>query len=1169
MDKKALMDYALYSRKELETQIALSLNKLGIYKDHHAKCNIVGERTVIEGVEQTFPKNVYELRNRIISEHIGVDGFDVVVEEFAYTWFNRIIALRFMEVHDYFPHGFRVLTARGGGYEPEILRNLSYVAADLELDMAKVDSYKSTGDNDELYRYVLFSQCNALSEILPMLFDRQQEYMELLLPHNLLSQNSVIRRIVDIPEEDFLNDVEVIGWLYQFYNSVKKDEVFASKKTITKDTLPAVTQLFTPDWIVRYMAQNSVGRIWLESYPNSPLKSAMKYYVEDAQQEADVLAKLERIKYKNVNPEELRIIEPCCGSGHILVYVFDLLYEMYLEKGYNRRDIPRLILKNNLYGLDVDKRAAQLSQFSLMMKARSIDPRFFNKDRIVVPNVYEIIDSKPFGRTNYIEEIKGFRFSKYSADTLEYLISTFNNGKVIGSLLKVQEKDYERVRLEIEDKIANFIADTTQMDFQLHLLPIAEKLCKIAAVLSAKYDVMITNPPYIGVSSLEQGARDYANKYYPCSKVDMFAMFMETEFVKKYGFTAMINMRSWMFLGSFEQLRSSLLKTRIFENLIYLGPHAFEAIGGEVVQTVSFVLRAASIDGYRTSFQNLESFDSQDKKEQAFLSNSCISSNQLAKLENIPGKPLAFWLNETFLNIFLLPPLRNSYEAGNGITTGENERFIRFWYEVKPNKEKWYPCNKGGSFRRWYGNQSLVIDWEEDGRAIKTFVDSKGKPRATLRNIKYALEECITMSRIVTGTTSFRYLPQGFISESSTNNLFVNSSNPQFYGLLGYLNSSLADYILKIYNPTINVMPDDIRNLPSPPDLENERLRETVIQCIEICREDWDSRETSWNFQKHPLIKYTPSDDQILLSEVVEEQRKIQAEKIVLLAQNEEEIDSFFKLSCDCQTISLPKDNQSTIQQSSQADLIKSLISYCIGLLMGRYSLTRGGVVCSGGVFDQSQCGDYTDEDGVLHIYRFAGMNDGLTLAIVNLLARIYGNQTLEKNLAFIANVLNPESAKGPRETLNDYLNNSYYEDHLKLYQKRPIYWMMSSGKRGAFRCLVYMHRYNKNTLALINSKYFLPRTAMYKAERERLQGRIDSGLLDTRELKEVRKQLDEVLACEQELLEYGQVLDHMANQYIDIDLDDGVKVNYAKFQGVELEVDGRTIKKDLFVPIK
>lgn len=615
MDKKALMDYALFARKELETQIALSLNKLGIYKDRIAKCNIVGERTVVEGVEQTFPKNVYSLRERIISEHIRANGFSMVVEEFAFTWFNRIIALRFMEVHDYFPHGFRVLTSRSGGYEPEIIRNLSYAADDLGLDMTKVDSLKAAGEDEELYRYVLFSQCNALSDTLPMLFDKQQEYLELLLPHNLLSQNSVIRRITDIPDSDFLNDVEVIGWLYQFYNSVKKDEVFASKKTITKETLPAVTQLFTPDWIVRYMAQNSVGRLWLESYPDSSLKEKMKYYVEDAKQEPDVLAKLERIKYKNVNPEEIRIIEPCCGSGHILVYVFDLLYEMYLERGYNRRDIPSLILKKNLYGLDVDKRAAQLSQFSLMMKARSIDPRFFNPNRIVIPNVYEILDSKPFGRFNYRDEIKGFRFSEFTEDVLNYLITTFNNGKVIGSLLKVLDKDYERARIEIHDKITNFIADTTQLDFQNHMLPLAEKLCKIASVLAKKYDVMITNPPYIGISSLEQPAKDYANKYYPNSKADMFAMFMETDFVKKNGFTAMINMHSWMFLGSFEKLRSSLLKNKEIINLLHLGAHAFETIGGEVVQTVTFVMRNCVCDANGLYFRLVNDSD----KERAFL----------------------------------------------------------------------------------------------------------------------------------------------------------------------------------------------------------------------------------------------------------------------------------------------------------------------------------------------------------------------------------------------------------------------------------------------------------------------------------------------------------------------------------------------------------------------
>lgn len=618
MNKKALLDYALFARKELETQIALGLNKLGIYKDKILKANVVGDYTIIEGNQDSLPKRVYSLRKTMISEYFeGGSSFDAVVEEFAYTWFNRIVAIRFMEIHDYFSHGFHVLTSRDGSYEPEILNNLPYVASELNLEEDIVRSLKEQNKTEDLYRYVLVKQCEALSKVIPDIFDVRETYLELLLPNNLLSQESVIRKIELIPEEDFMNDVEVVGWLYQFYNSVKKDEVFASKKTITKDTLPAVTQLFTPDWIVRYMAENSVGRLWLESYPNSTLKESLKYYVDDAKQDEETQKKLDEIKYKNVNSEEIKIIEPCCGSGHILVYVFDLLLNMYLEQGYNKRDIPGLILKNNLYGLDVDKRAAQLAKFSLIMKARSIDNRFFNEDRFVNPKVYEIKDSQLLlnFEHDYKESMEALHFSKESIELAEYLVETFKYGKVIGSLLKVASKDYSKL-VEDMKRCREFESPGIfHDDFYDRGIKRLRQLVRVARVLARKYDVMITNPPYIGISTLEEPAKNYAVKYYPDSKTDMFAMFMETDFVRKNGFLSMINMHSWMFLSSYEKLRKKIIQQKCIVNMIHLGAHAFETIGGEVVQTTSFVIRNCFIPSNGVYFRLVDEKD----KEAAFL----------------------------------------------------------------------------------------------------------------------------------------------------------------------------------------------------------------------------------------------------------------------------------------------------------------------------------------------------------------------------------------------------------------------------------------------------------------------------------------------------------------------------------------------------------------------
>lgn len=617
MDKRLLQTYSVWAKDNLEKQIEVSLKTLGIKGDKDiAKSKVVGEVTVIEGDSKSYPKELNYNRQRII-DLITSNGYENTIEQFAYTWFNRFIALRYMEVHEFLPHGFRVLSDRNGGVEPEILKNLTFVKDELKLDMSLCSELKEKGKTEELYRYVLFRQCRSLAGILPMLFAADGDYMELMLPQTLLKGETVLTRLLEIPEENFLNDVEIIGWMYQFYISVKKDEVFASKKTITKDTLPAVTQLFTPDWIVRYMAENSVGRIWLESYPKSNIKGQMKYYVDDAEQTEEVQRKIDAIKYKNVNPEDIKIIEPCCGSGHILVYVFDLLYLMYDEKGYSSREIPTLILKNNLTGLDVDKRAAQLAAFSLVMKARSVNPRFFSETYYTVPKVYEIKESQYLIRRNYKTALSELGFlSDDEIKDIEKVVNYFKDGKTIGSLLKISGLNFDRLDASIEKIEKNAVVNIFNSDIINEGMKLLKQLVTIAQALSAKYDVMITNPPYIGISSMEDPVREYAQKNYPNSKTDMFAMFMETSFVKHCGFISMINMHSWMFLSSFEKLRISLLDTKEIVNMIHLGARAFETIGGEVVQTTSFVLRNQKIGGKAVYFRLVDS----SNKEMDFLS---------------------------------------------------------------------------------------------------------------------------------------------------------------------------------------------------------------------------------------------------------------------------------------------------------------------------------------------------------------------------------------------------------------------------------------------------------------------------------------------------------------------------------------------------------------------
>lgn len=865
MDKRALQSYAVWAKNNLESQIEVSLMTLGINSEKDIKeARKVGDYTIIDGDSNSYPGDLKEKRDSIV-KLITTDGYKQVIEEFAYTWFNRIVALRFMEVHDFLPHGFRVLSSRDGGVEPEIMKHLDLVKDELKLDLSVVQPLYAQGKLDETYSYVLFRQCRALSGVLPMLFDRDQDYLELLLPKALLKGETFITKLMEIGEEDFLNDVEVIGWLYQFYISQKKDEVFASKETITKDTLPAVTQLFTPDWIVRYMAENSVGRIWLESYPNSALKSEMKYYVEDAKQEAEVQGKIDAIKYKNVNPEDIKIIEPCCGSGHILVYVFDLLYKMYEERGYQSREIPTLILKNNLVGLDVDKRAAQLASFSLIMKARTMNSRFFNDNYYVKPSVYEIWDARELLQNNYEQQLVDLKFlSNEEIEGVKWLVETFRYGKTIGSLLKVSKNDFSIIERAIQSIKTKAVLTIFNSKFLNDGVRCLEYLLAQAKVMSAKYDVMITNPPYIGISSMEKPVKDYASAEYPDSKTDMFAMFMEIPYVKKNGFRAMINMHSWMFLSSYEKLRKKIIMNEMIVNMVHLGAHAFEMIGGEVVQTTAFVLRNSPIATNGVYFRLVDEKD----KEGSFLAGGGIIMN-LSVYEALPSNIITYWVSKNFIDVFRkATSLINYGEPRQGLATSDNNRFLREWFEVDINNEcfnatdsiyavytgkKWFPYNKGGDFRKWYGNQEHVVNWSLNGKEIRSVVKN-GKIASRVQNSQYYFNESISWSKVSGGNIAFRYYPKGFLFDVAGCSLFIEDIEQRDY-IFGLINTKMMQYILNALSPTLNY---EVGQISSIPVIESKDYTQEVIikvkNNIESSKEEWEEFETSWNFKKHPLI---------------------------------------------------------------------------------------------------------------------------------------------------------------------------------------------------------------------------------------------------------------------------------------------------------------------------
>lgn len=1181
MDKRILQTYSTWAKESLENQIEVSLKALGINDEKNIKkAKIVGDFTVIDGDPTSYPADLLGKRNYIISL-VNRMGYRNVIEEFAYTWFNRFVALRFMEVHDFLPHGFRVLSNPSGGVEPEILKNLNLVASEMKLDMNLCNEYKQQGKVEELYRYVLLKQCSALSGILPMLFSTDYSYLDLLLPKTLLKGDTVLTRLVAIPERAFLEDVEIIGWMYQFYISSKKDEVYASKKTITKYTLPAVTQLFTPDWIVRYMAQNSVGRLWLESYPDSPLRAKMKYYVEDAEQTPEVQKKLEEIRYKNVNPEDIRIIEPCCGSGHILVYVFDLLYQMYEERGYQKRDIPTLILTKNLTGLDVDKRAVQLASFALVMKARSVNNRFFDEKYYVMPHVYELQDSKMLMDMDYRKYINDLKLlNNDEIKLIDYLVDVFENGKTIGSLLKVKPIDYACLDGALEKIHKLAVPSLFNTEFLNYGMNRLRKLVQLAKVLSMKYDVMITNPPYIGTSSLETVVKDYAYANYPCSKSDMFAMFMETEFIKANGFCAMINMHSWMFLASFEKLRNAVYNNKCIVNMLHLGTRAFDEIGGEVVQTTTFVLRNVSIKTFNVHEYELTSYGSGLAKENAFLANENSFNRRMDSFKLIPGKPLVFWVSDNVLKLYKENRLLGSeVVTKQGLKSSDDKRFFRLWTEVNSKKigyslsnkdeviasnKKWIPLNKGGT-KRWYGDNIYVINWENDGEEIKDYAKKLYKSvTRTITSIDFYFRKAISWPQI-TSHPNFREIPAGYIFNAAGPSMFTNDE--MYYYILGFTNTPIVRMLTQAINPTINLVVTDMLNIPFIYNRsEADHIKGLVIEEVELAKDDWDAYEVSYEFSRHPLIKKNTN-----INEAFKQWDQECSERFKQVKDNEEKLNRIFIdiYGLQDELKSEVDDNHITVRLADKERDIRSLISYLIGIVMGRYSLDVDGLAYAGGEWDASKYVTYQpDDDGIVPIYTQLGMKDGLTTKIIELIKLIYGEDTYRQNIDFIAEALGKNNNESSEETLNRYLNDGFYQDHLKIYQKRPIYWMFSSGKKAGFKCLIYMHRYNEDTLARINAKYYLPESTRKKNELDELNGRITKA--EGREKTRLEKERQNLAAAYNEALEYGQVLDHMANQYIKIDLDDGVKVNYAKFQGVQLVTDnGTKVKKDLLVPLK
>lgn len=1187
MNKNAIKKFATDARRELISRVSQKALQYGISEKETGNPND-------DSVNGYVLSSTEKTQRAALIAQINEKGYEQVIEEVAYTWFNRFSALRFMEVNSYLPARVRVFTDANNAFKPQILDEAIHLELD-GLDMEKVFAYKEANDKDGLYKYLLITQCNALNSVLPGMFQKISDYTELLFPDNILREGSVIQKMIElISEDDWKDQVQIIGWLYQYYNSEKKDDVFAALKKnvkITKENIPAATQLFTPDWIVRYMVENSLGRLWQEGHSDSNIKEDWRYYLDEAEQEESVKAQLDEIRseYKNLNPEQLRFIDPCMGSGHILVYAFDVFMDIYRMQGYTDREAVRSILENNLYGLEIDDRATQLAYFSIMMKARSYDRRFLTrKDENGKPdipklNICSIQESNAF--------VGKSRFITSNADVqkiLDYVFETFVDAKEYGSILNVEAHDYNSALQALDEFESDY--EITYDNLKLvKQIPIMRNLIMQAKLLSQKYDVVCTNPPYMGGSGMDNDLSTYVKKNYPDSKSDLFAVFIEkcSQMTKKNGYQAIITQQSWMFLSSFEKLRKKLLLTDTV-NMVHLGARAFDEIGGEVVQTTSFVIRKSHTENYNGTYCRLIEPKTQKGKEDMFLSRENRYIAQQENFSKIPGSPIAYWVSENIINTFKNKKMKEYIKPKQGTSTGDDNTYVRYWTEIVfeefssqensinnalCSNYKYFPLDKGGEFRKWYGNNEKVIRMDK-GSYDKLLLLGNHLPSRELY-FKFG----ITWSKITSSHCSFRYDNDGFVFSSVGLKGFPNEADK--YYALGFLNSKLVDYYLQVIAPGLSTVSGDIEKLPI---IESSKYKLNIDMLVEeniaLSKSDWDSYETSWDFKRHPLINYSYHSDNPMLDSKTGKPIQTSLEwsyemwksgtenRFNKLKSNEEELNRIFieiyglqdELTPDVAdkdiTVHRVFDSKDDVPESmkgsnyirTKRDEIVSFISYAVGCMFGRYSLDVEGLAYAGGEWDDSKYTAFAaDKDNIIPISDDEYFEDDVVGRFVKFVETVYGSETLQENLKFIADAL---GGKGqPKEVIRSYFLNEFYKDHCKIYQKRPIYWLFDSGKKNGFKCLIYMHRYHPDTIARIRTDYVHEQQARYHTAIADLENRIANA--STGERVKLNKQLKTLNDQATEIHEYEEKIHHLADRMISIDLDDGVKVNYAKFQDV------------------
>ena len=1181
MDKSAIKNFATSARNKLIEGVIQKAYEFGISgKEIKEVENLPdGVRLEINNEYKYLTNGEANNREKLI-EQIESKGFSQVIEEVAYTWFNRIIAIRFMEVNDYLPTGVRVLSSEETSkIEPDAVTNAHELIEELKLDSDKVFKFQENNDSEGLFKHILIKQCNSLGNIMPLMFEKIEDYTELLLPDNLLVEGSVVRDLVsNISEEDFKEQVEIIGWLYQYYISEKKDEVFADlkkNKKITKENIPAATQLFTPDWIVKYMVENSLGRLWLEGHPNEELQSSWKYYLEEAKQEPDVEKELEKIREesKNLSPEDITVLDPSMGSGHILVYAFDVLYQIYLSVGYSEREIPRLILEKNIYGLDIDDRAGQLAYFALMMKARSYSRRIFRdmERNPISLNVCSIQESN--GLTK--EDIQYFANGDESLKKdIEYLVEVFTDAKEYGSILEIKGVDFEGLekRLnEIEEEITLININKNNV---LDNVPNIVKQCK---VMSKKYDVCVTNPPYMGSKGIDLNLSKYIEKNFKDEKTDLFAVFMSRgfKFAKKNRFNAMVTMQSWMFLTTFKNFRNKIIENKIISSLTHMGNNVM----GIAFGTSATVFRNSNINNYKSFFNYVDNKDiSKDNVPYSFpIKNDRLSVISINDFKSIPSQPIAYWTNRNTISLFKdYNKIGDNCDVKKGLSSAKDDYFLKRWSEVDLNKtsliysenKKWYPINKGGSYRRWYGNNEYIINWENNGFELKNFKNS------VLRNEAYYFKKGISWTYITNGYFNSRAFDKDFIISAAGPGIYVNDNKYMY--TLGLLNSRVSQYLIDLIGgETITYEVGEVANIPMIFNGENEDYKKVdkfVRECIEISRVEWDSFETSWNFKKHPIIEFKSNNIENSFNNWEEFTEK----QFNQLKSNEEELNRIFIdiYGLQDELTSEVEDKDITIRKADRERDIKSFISYAVGCMMGRYSLDEEGLAFAGGGFDINKYKTFkADEDAIIPITDAEYFEDDIVSKFVEFVKVVFGKDSLEENLNYIADTecFKRKANESSRDCLRRYFLKGFMEDHLKIYQKRPIYWMFDSGKQNGFKALIYMHRYNESMVAKIRTDYLHTLQRKYESEIDRLDNDMNSEVVSAKEKATAKKRKEALQKQLVECVAYDQVIAHVANQRIGIDLDDGVKVNYQKFQGVEVpQGDGKKdLKADLLFKVK